>query len=216
MYRLLQQGKWSFHTTFLRLFAGLPIHLNVLESAFFGIWASWFRLVIETHGRVPIITWRARTLSPKGISARNLTSCSRWTFSSETWTFWWFLSVSLFLRFFGAGENDCPFCLWSHLFSRCSIMTETTWVSFRTLSNCLPLLALSHFPLHADFCHLLTFGFCSSFHYFVPGSEVARPHCLINMTFYYCLQSGVDRWLVISNILFVIHGQHSLKLDRTL
>ena len=43
---------------------------------------------------VPIISWRVRSLSPWG----NAASCSRRTFPSATWTFWWFLSVSLCLR----------------------------------------------------------------------------------------------------------------------
>ena len=30
----------------------------------------------------------------------------------------------------------------------------------------------------------LTFGCCSSLHYFVLGTEVSRPHCLINVTSY--------------------------------
>ena len=72
------------------------------------------------------------------------------------------------------------------------VMTETTWVSFRTLSNCFPLMAFSHFPLHADFSIFLTLGFC-----IVPNSEVSSSHFLINMTSYHCLQSGTAWCIVI-------------------
>ena len=72
------------------------------------------------------------------------------------------------------------------------VMTETTWVSFRTLSNCFPLMAFSHFPLHADFSIFLTLGYC-----IVPNSEVSSCHFLINMTSYYCVQSGTAWCIVI-------------------
>ena len=34
LYRLLQQGNWSFRTTLLRLFAGLLIRLNMSDMAY--------------------------------------------------------------------------------------------------------------------------------------------------------------------------------------
>ena len=46
------------------------------ESTFVAIFASRFRLVIKTHGRVSTIILRIRTLCPKGISARTSASCS--------------------------------------------------------------------------------------------------------------------------------------------
>ena len=165
--------------------------------------------VILTHGRMPIITRRhgLRPFFPEG------------TFSLGTnvGTFRvFFFPSSLLSALLEQEEDGCAFCPRSRRFPDASSWLQTTRVSSWTLSNFLPLLALSHFPLHADFCPLLNHGYCYFFHYFVPGSEVPRPHCLINMTSYFCLQSGVDRWLVISNILLVIHGQHSLKLDRIL
>ena len=77
-------------------------------------------------------------------------------------------------------------------------MAETTGVFFRTLSNSFPPIAFSHIPLHAGFSPFLTLGYSSSFHHFVTGCEVARPHCLINMTSYCCLQSGIAWWFVVS------------------
>ena len=79
--------------------------------------------------------------------------------------------------------------------SRRGIMKETTLVSFRTLSSCFPLkitLPRAFLPF------FLTLGYCSSFHNFVPGSEISRPRCLINMTSYWCLQSGRARLFVVS------------------
>ena len=42
------------------------------------------------------------------------------------------------------------------------VMTETTWVSFGTLTMCLPLQTLSHLPLNVGFLSFLTLGDCSS------------------------------------------------------
>ena len=44
------------------------------------------------------------------------------------------------------------------------VMTETSWVSFGTVSMCLPLKTLSHFPLNVGFLSFLTLGDWSSFH----------------------------------------------------
>ena len=38
-------------------------------------------------------------------------------------------------------------------------MTETTWVSFRTLFSCFPLTEFSHFPFFAGFSPFLTLGY---------------------------------------------------------
>ena len=193
--RLLQYSKWSFRTTFLWLFAGLPISLSVSELAFFATCASWFRPVSETHGRVPIIA-----SSKKGFPT--LLQLLEGIFPSVC------------ASALGAREDDRPACLWSHLFPYAR--SETAWVSFRTLSMCLPLIAFSHSPLSVGFSPFVTLGYCSSFHYFVPCSEVSRPHCLINMTSCWCLQSWTTWLLVVSNILLFTKSQYSLKLNRIL
>ena len=70
-----------------------------------------------------------------------------------------------------------------------SVMTETTWVSFWTLSMCLPLKTLSHFPLNVGFLSFLTLCDCSSFHNLVPNPEVSSSHHLINMKWMQSLKS---------------------------
>ena len=89
-------------------------------------------------------------------------------------------------------------------------------------------LHFEHCPTAFDWWHSLTFlsalafsTFFDSwllilFHYFVPGSEVSRPHSLIKMTSYWCLQSGTARLFVVSNVLLFIQSQYSLKLNRIL
>ena len=74
-----------------------------------------------------------------------------------------------------AGEDDRLFRL---------LTSETTKVSFGTLSMCLPLKTLSHFPLNVGFVSSLTLRNWSSFHNIVPGPEVSSSHHLINMKFH--------------------------------
>ena len=80
---------------------------------------------------------------------------------------------------FGAGEDDCPFRT-SATVSRGWFMTETTWVSFRTLSMWFPLKTFSHFPRNVGFLSFLIFGHCSSLNNFVLDSEVLSSHHLVN------------------------------------
>ena len=109
------------------------------NGRFIAICASWFKLVIETHGRVPKITWRIRTFS-----------------SSNLGTFFWLLSL-LRPELFGSIFPSICLRFWCkrgrlsfrppsiESVSRYGIMAATAWVSFRTLSICLPLPAISTF-----------------------------------------------------------------------
>ena len=118
---------------------------------------------------------RIRALSLKGMSARNSASCFGRALSSAAWTFWGYLSVSLCRRFW-CRRGRLSFMSLIASASRCGIMTETTWVSFRTLSNCFPLFAFS--------------TFCAAY-FSTISFRVSRSRCLINMTSYWCLQSGI-------------------------
>ena len=95
-----KKGYWTFHTTYLQLFAGLHINLNVSESTFVAIFASFVRLESKTHGRVPKITWRFHKLSLEkfrhGIFPLIPEELS-----------------PLMLELFEG--NDCPSCLAAHL-----------------------------------------------------------------------------------------------------
>ena len=127
-----------------------------------------------------------------------------------------YLSVSLGLRIW-CGRGRLSFCSLSLAsVSRCRIMAETACVSFRTLSICFPLIALSHFPLNVGFLSFLTLGYCSFLHDFVSDSEVSSSHRLINLKSYRRLQSRIARLPIVSNSLLIIHSKCSLKLNRIL
>ena len=64
--------------------------------------------------------------------------------------------------------------------SRYKYMTETTRVSFRTLPICFPLTAFSHFRLNVGLLSFSSLGYCSSFHSFIPDSDVLGSHRLIH------------------------------------
>ena len=126
------------------------------------------------------------------------------------------LSVSVGLRIWCGRGRLCFLSVNSTTVSSGSFMTETTWVSFRTLSSCFPLIAFSHFPLNVSFLSFLTVGLCSSLNNFVPDSEISSCHRLINMKSYRCLQSWITRLSIISNSFLVVQSQESLKLNRIL
>ena len=200
---------------FFDFFTGLTINLNVSKSAFFAFCASWFRLVNwETReGANNYMT--ASCPFPNETSERNSASFSRRTFPFAAWTFWGYLSVSVCLRFW-CRRRRLSFWFLIASVSRCSIVTETTWVSFRTLSECFPLIACSHFPPHADFSPLWLLVTAPPSTISFRALKLCDPISLSSMTSYYCLQSEVLWWFVVSNILLHIHRQHSVTLNRIL
>ena len=88
------------------------------------------------HGILPLVSSRALT--------------------TAAWTFWEYIPVSLCLRFW-CRRGRLSFLSLIASVSRRWIRTETTWVSFRTLSNCSPLKAFSHFPFYAGFFSLFDY-----------------------------------------------------------
>ena len=132
------------------------------EFSFFTIRVSGPRLVIVTHGRAPQITWRIRTLSSLKIIARYSASRPRRAFTFTAWTFGWYLSVSLCLRF-RCGRGRLFFSSPRASVFRCGFVTETRWISFRTLSIRFPLIAFSHSPLSVGFPPFVTLGYCTTF-----------------------------------------------------
>ena len=101
-----------------------------------------------------------------------------------------FTAVSLGLRI-RCGRGRLSFSsLTSATVSRGWFMTETTWVSFRTLSMWFPLKTFSHFPGNVGFLSFLILGHCSSLNNFVPDSEVLSSHHLINTRSHRSLQRG--------------------------
>ena len=149
--RLLQYRNWSFRTTFLRLLVGLSFSLNKSEMAFVAMDTTFFRFVIQIHGRMTASTWRIFTELE---SAWNFTLVFR-VFLFIAWSLWGFvfLAVSMFCLRMEGGRRRSHFS--SLTFALLStgewVMTETTWISCGALSMCLPLKTLSHFHLTAGF-----------------------------------------------------------------
>ena len=94
---------------------------------------------------------------PEEISVRNSVSCSRRTSPLRTYLFER-ISQSVYVFAFETEEDDYLSCLWSRLLPRRQILIETTWVFLRTLSNCLLLKTLLHFPVNVGFLSFLTHG----------------------------------------------------------
>ena len=156
-----------------------------------------YRFVILTYGRMPIITRRMRTssLEDKFLHAF-------WRFLPERLSplvpkpFEGFLP-SICVCVFGGREDDCAL-------STISSVAETARVSSWTLSNCLPLIAFSHFPFNADFPPFVTLDQYSCLNPFIPGFVVARPNHRINVSSYHGLVSLMALHCSVSiNLLFI-------------
>ena len=186
LYRLIHYRNWSFRSTFLRLLVGLsflPLHVDndicrqkrnlfqicnsdtregarIHMTDFHRIWIG-----MEFHSCLSsfpfFIAWSLWVCVPRRQSVLPLHGMREKTIA---------LCVSDF----------CPCFFWrvGH--------GETTWVSFGTLSMCLPLKTLLHFPLNAGFVSVMTLCNWSSFHNIVSDSEVSISHHLINVEF--CVQ----------------------------
>ena len=123
-----------------------------VEKTCFAISASYLWNVVLTLGRMPVTTRRIGTIS------------------ALTWDFIPFVKrfSILFVRWFSLSVFGC-LRIWSRrgrplfLFKKFAPVTrssnsmmETTRVPFRTLSSCLPLPAISHFPFNVGFIVLST------------------------------------------------------------
>ena len=131
-------------TTFLRIFAGLPVSLSMSEQALIAEFASRFSFVTLRYGRIPTITRRLRTISFEVILAQFLTFLSGWTTSPGSVSCWRSSSVILCRRSWSRRGRLC------FLFALIVFVAETAGVSSWTPSCCFPLIAFSHFPLNAD------------------------------------------------------------------
>ena len=118
-------------------------------------------------------------------------------------------SVFLFMRF--AHSASGSFNLTSSF-----PMIETTWVSFRTLSRCFPLPAISNFPLNVGFISFWTPCHCSSMNHFFPGFEVSTSHLPVNILSHWCCKSWTTCLSIVSNSFWIIQSQYSLQLSRIL
>ena len=137
-------------TTFLRLLAGLTVNISVSEQTLVAEFASRFRFLILTYGRMPTVTRRIRAIPFHVFFARSLTFfldglLLPGAFPLES------LLPSICVCVFGAGGGRL---CW--LFTIISV-AETARVSSWTLSICFPLIAFSHSPVNADVFPFLTF-----------------------------------------------------------
>ena len=153
-----------------------------VEKTCFAISASYLWNVVLTLGRMPVTTRRIGTISP-------LT----WDFIPFVKRFailfvrWFSLSVFGWLRIWC--KRGRPLFLFMKFapFTRSSnSMMETTRVSFRTLSSCLPLPAISHFPFNVGFNFLSTPCHYSSMNHIVSGFKVPTSHLLVKKQSHWC------------------------------
>ena len=159
-----------------------PPAQHVEKKTCFAISASYLWNVVLTLGRMPVTTRRiVQFLHWHGILF--LLSTDLPSFSSDDFPF-----PSLVAFEFGAGEDVRSFCLWSSLPLPEALIPwlETTRVSFRTLSSCLPLPAISLFPFNVGFIILSTPCHYSSMNHIVSGFEVPTSHLLVKKQSHWC------------------------------
>ena len=190
LHRLPQQYNWSFCTNFLWLLAGLLLSTKMSEETWSSKLASGLRLVVLTRNAKIYMMVVLQFLQRHGIRSSCLMSIP----PRRLMFFWGLFSsfVSLGLRVRCRRRRSSFSSLTTVQVSLYKfVMTETTWVSFRTLSMWLSLKTLSHFHLNVGFLSFLTLGDYSSFHNFASDSEseVSSSHNLIGMKFHRSLQS---------------------------
>ena len=122
-----------------------------------------FSVVILTHGRMPITTWRIRTVSFDVMSSRSSGSSSRKTATSERFPFQRTFPVALCLRSWSKRGRLCYF-------------------STLTVIFCFPLMAFSRFPFDADIFPFLSLNRHSCFNSFFPNLKNSCPDLLIYMS----------------------------------
>ena len=195
LYGLPQQGNWSFHPSLT--FAGLLLRLNMSATAFVAIDESCLRLVILTHGRMPLITSRVITFFFFGTGFCHF--CLK-GFHLCCLNFWRVFAHLSWPANLVRERDDCPLRLWaSHL-----LPDEAAWLKLHESPfehcpiNCSPLIAFSHCPANVGFLSFSTHGYFL-LHYFISDSEVSRSYRLIKMKSYRRLQSLITRFPIVSN-----------------
>ena len=127
-------------------FDGLPVSLSMSEQTFVGEFASRFRYVILTYGRMPKKTRRIRAISFEVTSARFLTFPSWRTFSPGTKAFGKSSSVNLCLRLWSRRGRLC-------LLSKITSLLKHT-VHLLSTENILPFSSPRWHSSHFDCCLL--------------------------------------------------------------
>ena len=172
---------WSIRTSFLRLLVGLFRQLNVPKKTFCHI-CTYLWNVVPTHGRMPVTTRRIGTISV--LTCGYIPFVNRF---SILFVRWFSLSVFGCLRIWcRRGRPLFLFMKFAPVTTSSNSMMETTRVSFRTLSSCLPLPAISHFPFNVGSLFLSTPCHYSSMNHIVSGFEVPTSHLLVKKHSHWC------------------------------
>ena len=134
---------------------------------------------------MPNFPWRFFTIF---VSAQNLTSFVRAFISVAV------LTVRLCLRIWcGRRRSSFSSLITATVARSYCVITETAWVSFGTLSMCLPLKTLSHFPLNVGFLSFLTLSDWSPFHNIVPDPEVLQTSSIVKNLSVHCFEQFLGR-----------------------
>ena len=173
---------WSICTSFLRLLVALFRQLNMSKETCFAISASYLWNVVPTHGRMPVTTRRIGTIS--ALTCDFIPFVNRF---SILFVRWFSLSVFGCLRIWCRRRRPLfLFEKFAPVTRSSNSMMETTRVSFRTLSSCLPLPAISHFPFNVGSIFLSTPCHYSSMNHIVSGFEVPTSHLLVKKQAHWC------------------------------
>ena len=189
-------SNWSFRTTFLWLFAGLFLCLDMSKSAFIAMCASGFRPVIQTHGKMPKFTWR---ILKEFESTWNFALVQR-AFLFTAWSLSGFLplAVRLFCLRMGCRRRRSSFFVSDHCHC-CQRLSCHDWEYMSLLWNIIHVPSTENtFPLSSQRRLSFLFDAWSTFHNIVPDPEVSSSHHLVKMKFYSCFQ------LLIVRLLFFV------------
>ena len=205
--QFFQHCNWSFRASFLRLLVGLLLQLNMPKIAISAISASCFWNAALTHGKVLVTTRRIGTISPLTwdfvpLVNRAFILFVRWCGFS--------LSVSGCLRIWCRRGRSFLFLNYAPVSRSFNPMIETTRVSFKTVSSCLPLPAISHFPLNVGSISFSTPFKYSSMNYFVLGFEVSTSHLWSNIWSHGCFSILNNLLSIVSYRFLIIQSQQSL------
>ena len=176
-----------------------------VEKTCFAIAASYLWNVVLTLGRMPVTTRQIGTISP-------LT----WDFIPFVKRFailfvrWFSFSVWGCLRFWcRRGRPLFLFKKFAPVTRSSNSMMETARVSFRTLSSCLPLPAISHFPFNVGSIVLSTPCHYSSMNHIFLGFKVPTSHLLVKAQSQWCFKSWITCLFFVSHRFWIIQSQHS-------
>ena len=173
---------WSIRTSFLRLLVGLFRQLNMSnKNMFCHICILFVKCSSDTREDACNYTtdWNNFCIDMYFIPFVNRFSI--------LFVRWFSLSVFGCLRIWCKRRRPLfLFKKFAPVTRSSNSMMETTRVSFRTLSTCLPLPAISHFPFNVGSIFLSTPCHHSSMNHIISGFEVPTSHLLVMGLCHWC------------------------------